>query len=93
MVLISVLPIGLMQTWASVEHGLWYARSMEFMQTPTMEVLRWLRVIGDTIFAAGALALGWFVIGLKTGWSLQQQTDISAENFPKVKKEEDYINA
>jgi nitric oxide reductase subunit B len=93
MVLISVLPIGLMQTWASVEHGLWYARSMEFMQTPTMEVLRWLRVIGDTIFAAGALALGWFVIGLKTGWSLQQQTDISAENFPKVKKGEDYINA
>jgi nitric oxide reductase subunit B len=93
MVLISVLPIGLMQTWASVEHGLWYARSMEFMQTPTMEILRWLRVIGDTIFAAGALALGWFVIGLKTGWSLQKQTDISAENFPKIKKGEDYINA
>ena len=25
MVLISVLPVGLMQTWASVEHGMWYA--------------------------------------------------------------------
>ncbi|QHT72063.1 nitric-oxide reductase large subunit [Rhodocytophaga rosea] len=93
MVLISVLPIGLMQTWASVEHGLWYARSMEFMQTPTMEILRWLRVIGDTIFAAGAIALGWFVIGLKTGWSLQKETDISPENFPRIKKGEDYINA
>ena len=35
-----------------------------------MDTLRWLRVIGDTIFAVGVLALGWFVLGLKTGWSL-----------------------
>ena len=48
---------------------MWYARSAEFMQTGTMDVLRWLRVIGDTIFAAGAVALGWFVLGLKTGGS------------------------
>ncbi len=66
-VLISVLPIGLMQTWASVEHGMWYARSAEFLQTPTMNLLRWLRVPGDTMFALGALALGWFVLSLKTG--------------------------
>ena len=69
MVLISVLPVGLLQTWASVEHGMWYARSAEFLQTPLMDKLRWLRVIGDTIFALGALGLGWFVLGLKTGWS------------------------
>jgi len=72
MVLISVLPVGLLQTWASVEHGMWYARSAEFSQTSTMEILRWLRVIGDTIFAAGILALGWFVLGLKTGWSIKK---------------------
>lgn len=75
MVLISVLPVGLMQTWASVEHGLWYARSAEFMQTPTMNILRWLRVVGDTIFAVGVFALGWFVLGLKTGWSVSGQID------------------
>ncbi len=27
MVLLSLLPVGLAQTWASVEHGLWYART------------------------------------------------------------------
>jgi nitric oxide reductase subunit B len=70
MVLISVLPVGLLQSWASIERGMWYARSAEFMQTPTMDTLRWLRVVGDTIFAAGALAFGWFVLGLKTGWSI-----------------------
>ncbi len=71
MVLLSLLPLGLMQTWASVEHGMWYARSADFMQTPLLNSLRWARVIGDTVFAAGAVALGWFVLGLKTGWSLK----------------------
>lgn len=76
MVLLSVLPIGLAQTVASVRDGLWYARSAEFMQQDYLQTLRWLRVIGDTIFAVGALALGWFVIGLKTGWSVAQQHDL-----------------
>lgn len=72
MVLISVLPVGLLQTIASVKYGMWYARSAEFMQTPLLETFRWMRVFGDTIFAVGALALGWFVLGLKTGWSLKK---------------------
>jgi nitric oxide reductase subunit B len=45
---------------------------MEFMQDPTLETLRWMRVIGDVIFAAGVVALGWFVLGLKTGWSFEK---------------------
>ncbi|MGE5672642.1 MAG: nitric-oxide reductase large subunit [Mycobacterium leprae] len=73
MVLISILPIGLMQTWASVEHGLWYARSAEFLHSPGMNTLRWLRVIGDTIYTIGIFALGWFVLGLSTGWSLEDE--------------------
>ncbi|HNV81358.1 MAG: nitric-oxide reductase large subunit [Tenuifilaceae bacterium] len=72
MVLISILPVGVKQTIASVDHGLWYARSMEFMQAPAMQTLRWLRIVGDTIFAFGGLGLAYFVIGLKTGWSLKK---------------------
>ncbi len=72
MVVLSILPIGLAQTWASVEEGLWYARSAEFMQQPAIETLRWLRSIGDTIFAAGALVLVWFVFGTKLGWSFKK---------------------
>lgn len=73
MVLLSLLPIGLLQAWASVEHGMWYARSAEFTQTGLMHKLRWARLIGDTVFAVGTIALGWFVLGLKTGWSLTPQ--------------------
>ena len=75
MVLISVLPVGLMQTWASVEHGMWYARSAEFLQTDVVGTLRWLRVIGDTIFAIGIVALAWFILGLVTGWSIEKESE------------------
>lgn len=72
MVLISILPVGVLQTIASIKHGMWYARSNEFMQGSGMQTLRWLRIIGDSVFSVGALALAWFVIGLKTGWSINK---------------------
>jgi nitric oxide reductase subunit B len=77
MVVISLLPIGLMQAWASVQYGTWYARSAEFMQTPIMNHLRWMRMIGDTIFAVGALVLGWFVLGLATGHSYDKRSYVA----------------
>jgi nitric oxide reductase subunit B len=77
MVVLSLLPVGLMQTWASVEHGYWFARSAEFLQTPTMQTLRWLRIPGDTIFALGAVALVLFIAGLKTGHSLRKESAAS----------------
>ncbi|HET9595574.1 MAG TPA: nitric-oxide reductase large subunit [Anaeromyxobacteraceae bacterium] len=72
MALLSLLPLGMLQAWASVEVGTWWARSAEFMQQPLMNAIRWMRVPGDTIFAIGALVLGWFVLGLATGWSLEK---------------------
>jgi len=64
MIALSLLPVGLMQTRASVEVGYWYARSPEFLHTPGMQTLRWLRVVGDTLFALGALAYVGFFVGL-----------------------------
>lgn len=78
MVLLSLLPIGLMQAWASVTQGTWYARSSEFLQTGMMNDLRWMRVIGDSIFALGALVLGGFVAGLATGHSYDRHGMVRA---------------
>ncbi len=69
MVLLSLLPIGLLQAKASMQHGLWFARSAEFLQTPLMQTLRWMRVPGDIIFSLGMVSLAVFVGGLWTGWS------------------------
>ncbi|SDP50103.1 nitric-oxide reductase large subunit [Desulforhopalus singaporensis] len=71
MIGLSILPIGLAQTWVSIEYGLWYARSADFMQLPFLETLRWLRLVGDTVFLAGVGMLAYFVAGLITGWSYQ----------------------
>ncbi|WP_018665115.1 nitric-oxide reductase large subunit [Heyndrickxia acidiproducens] len=76
MVLLSLLPIGLMQTWASVQHGMWYARSAEFLSRGIVHRFVWLRIIGDSIFAIGAIALVWFIAGLKTGWSLSKKRSL-----------------
>jgi nitric oxide reductase subunit B len=90
MVLISVLPIGLMQAWASVEYGTWYARSSEFLHSGGMNQLRWMRMIGDSIFALGALTLGWFVLGLVTGHSYEKQGYV-AEGEWRVREEEEEL--
>ena len=66
----SLLPVGLLQTWASVDQGYWYARSKEFLGTPLMQTLRWLRVPGDTIFALGEFAIVAFVLTIRPGKSV-----------------------
>ncbi|HEX6124369.1 MAG TPA: nitric-oxide reductase large subunit [Pyrinomonadaceae bacterium] len=63
-ILFSLLPIGLLQTYQSVNEGYWYARSPEFMQTSLMQTLRWMRLFGDTVFAIGAIAFVWFAVEL-----------------------------
>lgn len=57
MILMSLLPIGMIQLSASLQEGLWYARSSEVMQTDLIQYLRWIRGIGDVVFALGALSL------------------------------------
>ena len=65
MCFLSLLPVGLLQTRASVERGYWYARSSEFLDTPLLQTFRWLRAPGDILFALGALALVAFVFTVR----------------------------
>lgn len=64
MVFLSLLPAGIYQAWASIERGMWFARSPEIVHSKLMETLVWLRVPGDIVFAAGALMLACYAIGL-----------------------------
>ena len=94
MVLLSALPVGLGQTLASVEKGLWFARSADFLQSSTMSTFRWLRVIGDVVFSSGVVSLAYFIIGLKTGWSLKKVPYSITEEYPETVSEDlDYKNA
>jgi nitric oxide reductase subunit B len=64
MSIFTLLPIGILQLRAAIEHGYWFARSADFMQRPIIELLVWLRVPGDVIFSVGAVSLAWFVFRL-----------------------------
>jgi len=65
MIVTSLLPIGLIQFYASASLGLWYARSEAFMQGELLQTLRWFRTLGDVVFMIGAFAVIWqFASGL-----------------------------
>ena len=64
MALLTLLPLGVLQLQAALEHGYWFARSDAFMNRPIIHLLIWMRVPGDTIFSIGALTLAWFVLRL-----------------------------
>jgi nitric oxide reductase subunit B len=91
MVVLSMLPVGLLQAWASIERGTWYARSAEFLQTGPMQALRWMRVPGDILFALGAALLGWFVLGLLTGHSYRRETGPSLRSPSRATKENEAV--
>ncbi|MFN4162615.1 MAG: nitric-oxide reductase large subunit, partial [Stenotrophomonas sp.] len=57
MALLTLLPMGVLQLNAALEHGYWFARSAEFMGRPIIHMLVWLRMPGDLVFSAGALLL------------------------------------
>jgi nitric oxide reductase subunit B len=45
-----------------------------------MQMLRWMRVPGDIVFAIGAAFFAWFVLGLLTGHSYDNEQPAGLEN-------------
>ncbi len=66
MVFMSLVPAGIAQAWASITHGVWFARSPGFVHSQLMELFVWMRVPGDIVFAFGSLALALFAFRLLT---------------------------
>jgi nitric oxide reductase subunit B len=52
------------------------------MQTTLMQNLRWMRVLGDTIFAVGAVTLFVFIVGLLTGRSFVKENESVVDALP-----------
>jgi nitric oxide reductase subunit B len=61
MTFLSLLPQGVLQSYASIEHSYAYARSAEFIHSPVMQALVWARVPGDVVFSFGVFAFAWFM--------------------------------
>jgi nitric oxide reductase subunit B len=50
MIVVTLVPVGVMQAVESFENGFWSARSLEFYQRPVVKTLLWLRMAPDTVF-------------------------------------------
>lgn len=83
MVFMSLVPAGLYQAWASISHGVWFARSPEVVHSALMEGFVWLRVPGDVVFSIGVLFLVLFAIRLRTsGRRARPETTFAAAAQP-----------
>ncbi|HVQ96294.1 MAG TPA: cbb3-type cytochrome c oxidase subunit I [Mycobacteriales bacterium] len=63
MVFVTLLPMGILQLYHSVDIGYWDARTPEFLGNATNSMLEWLRLPGDVLFiAGGAGPLLWLAV-------------------------------
>lgn len=67
MLVLSLLPIGLLQTYQSYSNSYYAARSAEFMHSDLIEWLVWGRVPGDVLFGFGVLFFMYFMYRLYFG--------------------------
>jgi len=79
MVFLSLLPAGIWQAWASIDQGMWFARSPAVVHSKVMETLVWLRVPGDLVFAGGALLLAVYA------WRLLRRPAADAAALPSAR--------
>jgi len=49
----TLLPLGILQLYESVNHGYFEARELEFLTNDTNKLIEWLRLPGDLIFIVG----------------------------------------
>ena len=48
MIVVTLVPIGVMQALESFKNGFWSARSLDFYQQPLVNTLLWLRMVPDS---------------------------------------------
>jgi len=78
MTVMSLLPQGLWQAYASINHYYAFARSAEFVHSAIMEGLVWARVPGDLVFALGVITFAMFVYQA----CMKQQTSRENQSVP-----------
>ncbi len=55
MVFATLLPLGVLQLWHSVNNGYFEARTLGYISEPGNAVLEWLRMPGDVVFILGGV--------------------------------------
>lgn len=82
MVVLDLFPAGAIQFKSVVEHGLWYARSENFIKGGIFESLTWMRSIGALLFLfGGVIPLTWFIISRSRSLKESSKSGYTNEDF------------
>ncbi|MCL9969209.1 nitric-oxide reductase large subunit [Anoxybacillus kestanbolensis] len=80
MIVVTLLPIGIMQLKEAFLHGYWASRSPEFLKQDIVQNLLTLRSIPDTIFLVGVITL--MVFSVKALFHLRKPTHQEEQALP-----------
>ncbi len=76
----TLLPLGILQLYKSVNDGYFAARQLDFVTNPSNSLLEWLRLPGDVVFiAGGALPFLW-ICWLGVRYRVDNQVTIEPED-------------
>jgi nitric oxide reductase subunit B len=90
MILITLVPVGVMQAIESFNNGFWSARSLEFYQRPAVHTLLWLRMGPDTVF----IAVGVLPLVAAAVWGLFHLRGLrAAAQTPRSEEARELVNA
>lgn len=89
MIIISLLPVGVIQLKIAFEQGYWASRAADFFQIPIVNQLLWIRALPDTIFIVfGVLPLAWFAVKALFNLRKPNIQEGQSLNVPDLAKED-----
>lgn len=83
MIVLTLIPIGVLQALESFNNGFWSARSLEFYQRPIVSTLLWLRMFPDSVF----ILVGVVPVVAAAVWGLFHMRALRPIEAVAVKKE------
>jgi nitric oxide reductase subunit B len=79
MIMLTLVPVGVLQAIESFQNGFWSARSWEFYQQPVINGLLWLRVLPDSVF----ILLGVLPIVAAALWGITHLRRVDSSPIPE----------
>jgi nitric oxide reductase subunit B len=70
----TLLPLGVVQLYHSVDQGYWEARELEFLTNDTNALLEWLRLPGDVVFIVAGVLPALYITYLGVRYTVKRVT-------------------
>lgn len=93
MMFATLLPLGVLQLWASVNQGYFEARTLGYLSNPGNVALEWMRMPGDVLFLIGGILpfvyIAWLGVrhGIKATVTRMEPETLFVEETPEARED------